>query len=255
MNGYYEMLRDESEELFAFSCSSNKFPAHFHRKIELFILLDGKITLTLNDKTYQLTSGNVAVIDSYDIHSYKDGDIKDAFVIIINPSKAKKFIEGKGGKKITNPVVKNKSLCDKIKLLTETFIFNSDAESVKESTADLILTLLEKDLNLQNTNTPSDTVLAQNLLSFINDNFKDEVNLDILSKKFGYVKEHISRVFHRYFNFSLPDYVNRLRLEYMDDVMNSGKKYKITDLLFQAGFKSVQTYYRAKDKRAKNTAT
>ena len=48
MNGYYEMLRDESEELFAFSCPSNMFPAHFHRKIELFILLDGKITLTFD---------------------------------------------------------------------------------------------------------------------------------------------------------------------------------------------------------------
>jgi methylphosphotriester-DNA--protein-cysteine methyltransferase len=86
-------------------------------------------------------------------------------------------------------------------------------------------------------------------LFYINQNFKEEINLKILAKQFGYTAEHISRVFNHYLNVSLPEYINGLRLDYVENAIKEGSKENITSLLFSAGFKSIQTYYRAKNKR------
>ena len=253
MNSFYEKLRDDSLDLHISFNPANEFVSHFHRKLELFILYEGTITLTINGNSYNLKSGDIAVMDSYDIHSYTNGKIENAVVIIVPLNSEIGFLKRKSSKKITTPIISDNEILNKIKILTNNFLSKTAPKTINESTTELILATLECSLNLKETFNVDETTLAQNLIAYIYENYKEEITLEVLSKKFGYVREHISRVFHRYFKTSLTEYVNRLRLEYIDEVINSGKKYKITDLLFTAGFKSIQTYYRAKNKLKKST--
>ena len=61
-----------------------------------------------------------------------------------------------------------------------------------------------------------------------------------------YSTEHVSRVFHKYLRVGLPKFINDLRLDYIENELMLSDKKKITDLIFEAGFKSVQSYYRSK---------
>ncbi|MBQ3219170.1 MAG: helix-turn-helix domain-containing protein, partial [Clostridia bacterium] len=67
----------------------------------------------------------------------------------------------------------------------------------------------------------------------------------------GYSDAHISRIFSLYVKKSLPDYVNELRFKEVNRLIENTNG-KITDLIFDAGFNSIQTYYRVKSKLTKN---
>lgn len=254
MNSYFESSQDNLKKVTVAKGPNFLFPPHFHQKIEIFILTKGKYKVSRNGKAIDLNSGDIVVFDSYDIHSYdkKEGDI-EGLAIIIPPNTAEKFFKKKGGKRITTPLISDAELCKKIYQLGKEFISPDDiSDSVKTGAAELILALLEPKLILSDSVQSDETALAQNLLLYINKNFKEDINLKILAKEFGYTAEHISRVFNHYLNVSLPEYVNGLRLDYIENAINNGSKENITDLLFIAGFKSIQTYYRAKNKRNKN---
>ena len=250
MKGYYQIVEDNREYVSFRLGRSFKFPAHFHKKMEFFILLEGNYTVSKNGKVINLNAGDIAIFDSYDIHSYdipKTENVK-GMVLIFNTNSVEKFNSRKKGKKILSDVISNAELCQKIYDLGLQFIVPDDIDAnVKECTAELIMSLLDAHLTYSSKNENNETTFVQNLLIFINNNFKNDLSLKTLSQKFGYSPEHISRIFHRYFDLSLPDYVNSLRLEYIEKNQKT-TKHKITELLFDAGFNSIQTYYRAKKK-------
>ncbi len=254
MNSYFELSQDNLKRVTVTKGKSFLFPSHFHQKLEVFILTKGNYYVSRNGKPLILSAGDIAVFDSYDIHSYDkfDGDI-EGLVIIIPLNTAEKFFKRKGGKKIYNPIISDPQLCNKIYQLGNEFIAPEEVDdTVRNGATELILALLEPKLDLSDKSHNDEITLAQNLLFYINQNFKNDINLKILAREFGYTSEHISRVFNHYLNVSLPEYINSLRLDYIENAISNGSKENITDLLFTAGFKSIQTYYRAKNKRNKS---
>ena len=251
MKGYYQILEDNIEKIDYRKGSSFKFPAHFHKKIELFILKKGEYDITLNGKNFTLKSGDIAFFDCYDIHSYAPQKTPDCvgLVLIIPTFAISKFLNFKGGKKILNPIISNSALCDEIYNLGVNFIVPTEYDdNIKSCAIELIASLLSSHLILSNQVKADETSLVQNLLRYLNSNFQSDLSLKNMSKEFGYSPEHISRIFHRYLDISLPDYANQLRLEYIENALKKDGSRKITDLIFEAGFNSIQTYYRAKRK-------
>lgn len=251
MQSYYEQHQDNKNKICIAIGPSFTFSPHFHKKIEIFFLIKGEYGVTRNGKAYRLKAGDIMFFDSYDVHSYDKRDCEvEGLVIIIPPSSAEKFFSRKDGKRVLNPLISDVELCNKLFDLSKEYIVPSNLnDTVKSGAVELILSLLESKLIFEKRQFSDETTLAQNLLVYINEHFKSDLNLSTLSKQFGYSPEHISRVFHRYIKCGLPDYVNGLRLDYMHKVSTDGNKKNITNLLFDAGFKSIQSYYRAKNKR------
>ena len=88
--------------------------------------------------------------------------------------------------------------------------------------------------------------LINKILSYVENNFKEDITLKTLSKYFGYAEGHLSRVFHRYVKISFPRYVNQRRIDYIQQKQQSENK-ALSQLIFESGFKSFQTYYRTKN--------
>lgn len=254
MHTFFESTQDNIKEIFTKSGSYFEYPAHLHQKIEVFILLSGKYDVRLNGSSLQIKGGDILFIDSYVIHSYSHIiNENDGIIIIIPPSVAEKFFTRKGTKKISNPHISDPILCNTIYDIAKKHITPPTIENiVKNGAAELILALLEPKLQFttsnNNENSNSNT-LVQSILTYIAHNLKDDINLNALSKKFGYSTVHISRVFNNVIQMSLTDYINEQRLYYIETAIKNGKKENITSLIFDAGFKSIQTYYRAKNKR------
>lgn len=254
MYTFFELTQDNIKEIYTVTGSYFEYPAHLHQKIEVFILLNGKYDVCLNGTPIQLTGGDILFIDSYVIHSYSHLKNKnDGIVIIIPPNAAEKFFSRKGANKICNPLISDPQLCKTIYEISKKFITPHTVENtVKNGAAELILALLEPKLQFaphDNNDNSNSTTLTQNILTYIELNLKEEINLSTLAKKFGYSTVHISRVFNNIVQMSLTDYINEQRLYYVETAIKNGNKENITSLIFEAGFKSVQTYYRAKNKR------
>lgn len=254
MNSFYEHNQDTQKSLYLTKGKFFIYPAHFHHKVELFILKKGNVDITCNGKVFKLNDGCIAFFNSYDVHSY---DVQlypaDAFCLIIPPELAVRFLERSKGKILKNHVIEDVALCNEIYSLTQTYIENQTSEYVKFNCIELILSLLESRFEFSSVNNYDDTTtLVQKILIYINDNFKGDVSLKTISKKLGYSNAHISRAFGRYLKKSIPDYVNELRLKEVKR-LTSESDTNVTELIFQAGFKSLQTYYRFKKQKEKTT--
>ena len=126
-------------------------------------------------------------------------------------------------------------------------MLNQNAEqSVRDAAAELFLSLIETRLVMSPGKEKDETQLIRDVLSYISEHFRGDVSLPKIAKKFGYAQAHISRVFHRYTDTGLPRYVNGLRLNYVESALLNSPDANLTRLIFDAGFKSLSTYYRAK---------
>ncbi len=250
MNEFYEKHRDDSDSLVINRNGYHIFPAHFHRSPEILLVNKGGYRITVSGVEYEVREGAVAVIDSFEVHSYDtrlaDDGVDDC--VIIFPYKHLSRLRSYGGeKKIKCPVIYDSELCSSLLMLADTHI--NGARAVSDAAADLFFTLLDSRLEYTDAKRSSERNLVRAILSYIQDNFKGDVSRRQLSSVLGYSEEHISRVFHAYLGRGLSDYVNALRLSYIDKCLAGGDSRAITELIYEAGFGSQQTYYRC---RARN---
>lgn len=254
MHTFFELSQDNIKEIYTVSGSYFEYPPHLHQKIEIFILLKGKYNTCIDGQNFQLNGGDILFIDSYVIHSYTHFEYdNDGIVLIIPTNVAEKFFARKGNYKVNNFLISDNELCQTIYKLAKKFIAKNDVnDTIKNGAAELVLALLEPKLKLsppdKSNHNNSTITLLQNILIYIKNNLKEDINLNSLAKTFSYSTVHISRVFNNYMHTSLTDYINAQRINYIETSIKSGSKENITSLIFDAGFKSTQTYYRTKNK-------
>ena len=87
--------------------------------------------------------------------------------------------------------------------------------------------------------------LPKKLLSvknFIDKNF-DKINtVSDISNEYFYSREYLSRLFKKYFNSTLMDYVNKKRIIKSQELLKENKS--ITEVAYSVGFGSLSTFIR-----------
>ena len=68
-------------------------------------------------------------------------------------------------------------------------------------------------------------------------------NVNMIADSFFYSREHISRLFKKYFNVNLADYLSRQKCERSKEMLLSGEK--VGNVYFKCGFGSLPSYVRA----------
>ena len=92
---------------------------------------------------------------------------------------------------------------------------------------------------------------VREILGYIEENFRGDVSRKTVARALGYSEAHVSRVFHRFMGEGLSAYVNRLRHAYVQRALNLNPERTVMELIEEAGFTGVQTYYRTKNKGPK----
>ena len=245
MEAFYEKMREESDELNVQRNPNPIFPAHFHLNLEVLLLRKGGYTVRVGDRRQEVGSGSVVVIDSYEIHGYEDSVLKearDSCVVIFPYRYLQKFNEWRKNFKIAEPIICDEALCEELMQIADTYLTGS--EQIKGAAADLFLARLYERLRFSENKARDESSLVRQILSFIQENFQNDVSRKAIARELGYTEAHISRVFHRCIGKSISEYVNGLRLAYVERLRASGVKRTTLDLLYEAGFKSQQTFYR-----------
>lgn len=249
MNGFYEKHRDELIITHLKRCGSHLFPSHFHQNAEIYILKSGEYRISVNGEEHRLTSGSILLIDSFDIHEYPDDRLCDDCVLIIPYHLMARFNSLRGNRRPTSPVITSAELVDRIIYIIDTFLKGNDSVAVCDDATALILSLLYEAMEFEGRDDKSEASLIRSILFYIQDNYRTDITRDAIARALGYTPEHISRVFKKHLARGLNDYINSLRLAYIEYRQTEADPPSITDLIYEAGFGSEQTYYRAKRKR------
>ena len=250
MKSYYEQHVENVVKTVVQKSGDKTFPLHFHQNIEVFVLKSGEYEITVNDRTFKMTDGDVAIFDSYDVHSYKELKAGENCVVLIPFEEFHSLLEKRKGKSVKHPIISDQKLCDELLLLAKNFIQDRPLD-VSTSATTLFLSLLYDKIEWTENKSGAEFMAIRSILSYIHENFKSNITRKKIAHSLGYNESYVSKVFNHYIKTGMPKYINRLRYDFIEKQKNSTDK-SITDLIFLAGFGSTKTYYRYKKSLAKS---
>lgn len=249
MKSFYEKDR-EYTELDMQRNIRHEYPAHYHHTLEVFILKKGSYDLLINENRYHCGDDCIAIVDSYDVHAYeRKAPVGDDCIVFIPYKYLTRFNARRKGMRIAQPVIRDARLCDALMTIADTYIKRGESECVREAGAELFLAVLGENMQFVEGKGRDEVELVRKLLAYIYEHFHGDVSREVLAKATGYTASYVSRVFHRYLHVGISEYVNGLRLDYVKQMRENGDERTLTDLVYDSGFKSMQTYYRCKAKR------
>ncbi len=249
MKAYYEYEREHNLK-FDIVSPCCLIGAHFHSNLEVFLVKSGEYQITKNGVTEIISAGEIAVFDSYDVHSY-DKQLQEQTenaAIIIPHRYLEKFNSLRQNKHIKTFVIKNEKLLNELYSFTKDWLKGRAQEHIIFAGAQMFLALLYGSLEFENT-TFSDGEAIRKVLTYIHQNFNQGITAKDVSKSLGYSGAYVSRLFHKYLKESIPKYLNDMRLNYVKGEIEKANGKKIGQIILDAGFKSVQSYYRNKARK------
>jgi len=108
----------------------------------------------------------------------------------------------------------------------------------------IILGTLIKNMSFEENPNQSDRRLSSKVLIYLNEHFREKLNLIDVAHALGYSPNHMSYMFKNTMRLSFNQYLALLRLRESVILMQEGKK-SITDCAFESGFQSLRSFYRA----------
>lgn len=220
---------------------------HFHRQMEIVVVKDGVLSATLNGERYSLTAGDVIIAEPFDLHVW-GREIGHYVCMIIPYSKLNHYISVKARRVLVNKVISNPNFYEKLNLLIDSLLLHydmskSDDSYIIDCLMKAIVGVIVEYTTFGEKANKSKGELLQEILSWLDDNYKSEISLETLSKHFGFSKYYFSKLFNSHVGLNLNAYVNMLRTKNVIRLIND-EKSTVSDAILDSGFSSITPFYR-----------
>ncbi len=239
---FYEV---KNSNIFINSFENFSFPAHFHQGLELVILQNGTIEITVDGQTSIVREGELAVIYPHYVHSYelKESGENKGYVLLFKDAVLHEFNQWIANWRPNPFVYSLASLHPDILHASQTITQREETSFTKEIYAKVLLCRLLPALHLDAASCANDDILYR-VLDYISGHFTQPLTLQSVADGVYIDKYRLSRLFSSRLHTSFPDYVNRLRVEYAASRLLSTTD-SITTAAMEAGFDNIRTFHRA----------
>lgn len=257
MKFFYENLNYDiiiwEEENFTFPS------AHWHTKVELAIVLDGTIYVSVNKEKKLLQKGDGVILGSGDIHYY-DGTNTNAkmFILIFKPELINYFSGWPENKRflshfllsdeINKPLLKElKSLMYLIKNELDT---NNIAKDIYIKSYLLkICAIFSRYMpmtpikNNNNAKVLTTLKLLQDISIYIDKNYMKDISIESMAKHFNMSPKYFSKLFNSITSLNFKTYINTIRIS-KAEAMIVNTTDSLTTIALECGFNSIRTFNR-----------
>jgi AraC-like DNA-binding protein len=240
------------------------FLAHWHSEIEILLVLEGQLTVSINSDTRQLTAGDMAICTSGNIHYY-DGmnGLSRVLIIVFQPELIENmislptnfhFISPFFGQAENGLAESKPDGIDEIRtIMNRLHMEMSHKEKyykvlVKCMLTELIslmlrhLPLSNDDLDRQE-NSGGSRKLIQKAIKYIENNFAQPISLEDISRHLGISEVYFSRIFNKVSGLNFKTYLNTIRIEKADHMIRFSSD-PVTEIAYECGFNSIRTFNR-----------
>lgn len=232
---------------------------HVHCEFEIFFLLSGKGSFGIEKNTYHVKPGDLMIINNGENHQGFSARDKNSEYIEIHfdPALLSPFSQtfnlyhcffdrpkGEYNKRSLNKPQQEKimRLFNRIKNL---FAHPFYADEVLKYTALIELVFYINRLYLNFSYTDERQNLPEplaNILDYIDDNIQDELSLDTLEKKFYINRSYLGRLFQKYLNISVHEYIIYQRIAKAKELLLDG--YNALDASKKSGFNDYSNFQK-----------
>jgi len=236
---------------------------HNHDFYEIYILISGKVTYTIEGKSYRLKPGDIILINNKELHKpvIEHGDPYERIVIWVNPdfiikqgtesanltmcfessSRSKYNLLRPGGDvlgSIKNIISRFEKVCTSLSFgsnilkkayLTELLVYLNRA----------YLDTYDEEIEIDIEHNEK----VSSIIRYINNNLGNELSLDLLSSRFYTSKYHLLREFKKHAGYSIHQYIQRKRLIMAKTLLKEG--IQVTEVFMRCGFGDYSNFIRA----------
>lgn len=268
MKAFYEnRTYNAPTSIFVEEMENLDFVAHWHSDIEIIYVCKGSIGAGINNEYKILSEGEILICGSNDIHYYNSENMISKVIMIIfkhDIFDTSKYWEDNI---IPHSIFLNKNFYDD----------NNAHDDIQTYFKDVFL-MIKKEICLQqelyrqfiklriselfllifrffpsyykNCLGQADSLLLtsikpmQKALKYLEDNYKQDITLDIISKEVNLSSFYFSRLFKKTAGTNFSTYLTLIRISRAEDLIKTTKKH-IIDIAYETGFHSIRTFNRA----------
>lgn len=244
-------------KLFLFEGGSGNYvrEKHWHTSVEIFAVMEGKLSFFLNGEEYLLKAGELIIINSNEIHSIHAPE-KNQTIVLQIPLKqfedyftAERFIRF-----ASTGHPKNRELAGRIRELYEVNKRQEIGCPFKiKAVYNEIMYLLVSAYRI--TEVGEREVLCSRRLAalskittYMREHYREDIKLTELAAMFGYSDAYLSRMFRKYAKVNFKTYLQDIRMAYAyRELMNTD--HTISAIALENGFCSSRGFAREFRKR------
>lgn len=236
---------------------------HHHDFYELYYLVSGDVTYTIESRLYKVLPGDVLLIsprELHQVHIQAEHAAYERYVLWINPQLIGRLSAGRTDLSQaldpTRPGYGNqlrlqkpdqekiRSLMEQLYLESRETVFGSEL-LIESLMIQLLVTVnrlaLREDCHFEDVSRSSRTV--SQVVEYINLHYSEDLSLDLLAEKFFISKYHLSHEFQRQVGTSVCRYIQKKRLQIARHLLSQGNKPNSVYSI--CGFGDYTGFYRA----------
>ena len=237
-NPYYLFLKKEN---FFFNVP------HYHKSLEIVYIIKGKTTVHIEDKHYELSKGDVCICSSEQVHYYENYDKHQlGFIVLLSNEYLHDF-------NVFNKASKFPTLLQNKKANAEIYTLLQEWHDCKDRTflvdCAFVNLFLDKLIKLYGligeANIESMNATAIAFITYIQENYQENLSLDSIAYRFGYSKEYFSKKFKQVVGKNFLTYLNDFRLQKALELLNNPENdLTFSEVCARCGFNNSATLYR-----------
>ncbi|MBQ8287997.1 MAG: helix-turn-helix domain-containing protein [Clostridia bacterium] len=246
MEVYFEAFRDRDNRIHISKLRGKRFEAHFHSNIEVMYVESGMLEISIGGEKRVLKKGEVAVVESYVVHSLAASEDSDIRFAIIPTMRVPDFSLRHRNLSFATPFLNASARSEAIGQLFRAFE-HYDRQSnpmVGKGFAYLLLGMLTDALGTvtaHNRNKDGVAVVGQ-MLRYMDEHYTKPLTLERLAGELGYHKDYLSRVFNETIHTGFSRYLSTMRLRYAVQLIRT-TDLSLEEIADRAGFGNPHSFY------------
>lgn len=229
-----------------YTFSNQTFPAHLHQEIELILVLDGCLRMTIENKEYCLTEQMIGVAFPHAVHSYRFDESYTALLFIIDYDIVTEMASLFANYLPKQPIIYTPK-ADLVHLLHNVVEIHQKNQATDihllRGSWHLIFAYICQALQLMPRKQPDQIPLVHQVLDYISAHFTEPLSLKYLSHTIGCNEYTISKLFSQKIGISFPMYLAKLRIDYAKNLLETSRESILT-IALDAGFENTRSFNR-----------
>ncbi len=220
---------------------------HYHKSLEIVYIIKGKTTAHVDNKQYELSKGDIFICSSEQVHYYENYDKhKLAFIVLLSNGYLHDFNVFNKDSKFPTLLQNKKANAEIYALFQEWSDYKDRTFLVDCAFVNLFLDKLIKLYGLiGTTNIESMNTTAIAFITYIQENYQENLSLDSTAYRFGYSKEYFSKKFKQVVGKNFLTYLNDFRLQKALELLNDPESnLTFREVCERSGFNNSATLYR-----------
>lgn len=258
MRAFHEIRKyDSNYKVWHKSYHNISFVAHWHKEVELIYVRQGKANITISNNSFVSNEGDLIVCDSGDLHYSNSPGLSNIIDFVhFDTSIISSMYEYSN---FSCPIITKKEL-EKYHLTHELHellnTLNRELHNKETYYEEIVDTSIRKFWYLLKRKVPVNVSTSQSqnnrihmlnnfqeLLSYIDKYYYENITLDFAAEKMHFSPSHFSKVFKDFTGINFVKYLNLIRVEHAMEKLSKSAK-NVTEIALDCGFNNVRNFNR-----------